>query len=908
MGRKSPSTIGSDPRGSAMGARRRRPGVYAPVADAKRCHGRHQTRATAVLEGTKPDKSQLRGEPVSTATVEGLPTWLREWRHTNRWTQERLAEALGYEVSYVAKIERGRRRPTEQFVARLADVAAMPKQELLRLCRRPTARLRLPVPAGAVVGRVTEIADLRKLLQARQVVTLVGAPGIGKTTLAIETAWRVAEEYRDGVCFVPLSDVCEPDSVTAAVVENLGLAEQGGRQTDAVLKEAVRNRDMLLVLDNFEHLLPARDLVQELVLHAPGVRVLATSREAVGVAGEHVYVVRPLALPGPSGELEEAGRCPAVEVFVTRSRLVRPDFALTAANVRPVVEICRRLDGLPLGITLAAAASKILSPSDIVRSLGPRLELPADAATGPVVDRQLTAALDWSWDLLQRGQQRLFARLGVFAGGYSLAAVEAVCAGDEGEGGEDVLAVLAALESKSLVEAVASKTGVSRFTSLETVRRYAQDRLRESGCLNEFRNRHCSYYVELVGSAEPHLTGGGDQPRWLSVLDEDQVNLKAAFEWSLLHQPTTALRLAATLWRFFFMRRMSEGRRWLKAALHAAPGRSIHHLKALNGLSMLARHQGDLDLALDCLGRSKTLALELGAESELAFAVLTEGNVADQRGAYDVAERCLQEATALYRHIGEERGVGHGLNGLGVIALRRNDNQSATERFLEALNRFRALNDRWSVAITATNLGWVAEMEGELGEAGDWYEESRQIRQGIGDDYACGKSLADLGRIARRQKDAARAAELLEEALHVFHRAGDRRLAAACLVELAAVATQRRRLDMAARLLGAAEGIRESLGTPAWPEEMALHDTVVESLQLGSRSGAVGRALRIGRALSLEDAVDLVAGGVWPPAYRRWATTPIRPEGLPATASRSGGPLHSGRKASTRMSHVGWDG
>ena len=821
---------------------------------------------------------------MSNATVEGLPVWLREWRHTNRWTQERLAEALGYEVSYVAKIERGRRRPTEQFVSRLADVAAMPKQELLRLCRGPTARLRLPVRPGAVVGRATEIAELRKLLQTRRCVTLVGAPGIGKTTLAIEVAWQVAEDYRDGACFVPLADVCDLDSVTSVVVRKLGLAEPGGRDSEEVLKEALRNRTMLLVLDNFEHVLPARSLVENLILDAPRVRVLATSREAVGVAGEQAYAVRPLALPDPAGELEDVESSAAVEVFVTRSRLVRPDFTLTAANVRPVVEICRRLDGLPLAITLTAAASKIFSPSDIARSLGPRLELPAVTATEPRADLRLTAALDWSWDLLQPSEQRLFARLGVFAGGYSLAAVETICAkSEDGEGTEDILAVLAALESKSLVEAVPSKTGVSRFTSLETIRRYAEHRLRESGRLDGLRERHCSYYADLVGKAEPHLTGGGDQSRWLSVLDEDYANLVAAFEWSLMQEPMTALRMGATLWRFFFMRSMSEGRRWLKAALQAAPGRSIHHAKALNGLSMLARHQGELNVALACLEQSRVLALELGAKSELAFAILTEGNVADQRGDYDGAERCLEEATALYREIGEERGVGHGLNGLGVIAIRRNDNQSATERFLEALNRFRSLNDRWSVAITTTNLGWVAEMEGELREARDWYEESCQIRKGIGDAYAYAKSVADLGRIARRQNDAARAAELLEQALHGFHRSGDRRLAAACLVELAAVAAQRKRRDIAARLLGAADGIRQSLGTPAWPDEMALHDKVVESLQLGSSDAAVGKALRIGRALSLEDAVDLVVGGTWPPAYRRWASPPIRRDGLPAT-------------------------
>lgn len=819
---------------------------------------------------------------MSLTTGEGLPTWLRQWRHTNRWTQERLAEALGYEVSYVAKIERGRRRPTEQFVARLAAVAAIPTQDLLQLCRRPTARVRLPIPQGNVVGRAAEIGEVGALLRDHRCVTLVGAPGIGKTSLALEVAWHVADEYRDGACFVSLADVSEPDAVGAAVVRALGLAEQGARHPDELLVEALRNRVMLLVLDNFEHVLGATPLVERLVHDTASVRVLVTSREAMGLASEEACPVRPLPFPDPSGPLDDVEDYPAVEVFVTRSRVARPDFALTAANVRPVAEICSRLDGLPLAITLAAAASRILSPVDIARSLGPRLELPADAAAGPLVDRRLTAALDWSWDLLKPSQQSLFARLGVFPGSPALAAVETICAEDED--GADVLAGLAALESKSLVEAVHSDTGQSRFTLLETVRRYAEQRLRESGRLDEFRDRHCSYYVDLVEAAEPHLTGGRDQARWLSALDEEYANLAAAFEWSLQRCPANALRLAGALRRFFSMRRISEGRRWLKAALEADAGPTLAYLKALNGHAVLARAQGDLDLALSHLDQARVLALRLGAKSELALAQLGHGNVADQRGSYDVAERCFQDATSIYGELGDERGVGHGLNWLGVIALRREDLHSASERFLEALNRFRGLNDRWSVAVTATNLGWVAEMENELAEARDWYEESRQIREGIGDEYACARSTADLGRIARRRKDSARAAELLEQALHAFHRCGDRRLAAACLVELGAVAAQRRRRDMAARLLGAAEGIRNRLGTPAWPDEMALQEQVIESLRLATDEDTVRRAVRMGRALSLEDAVELVEGGAWPPAYRRW-TVPPAPDAVPATAS-----------------------
>ena len=823
--------------------------------------------AAFAAEGTKPDKT---GRPVAAMTTtngEGLACWLRQWRHTNRWTQERLAEALGYEVSYVAKIERGRRRPTEQFVSRLAEVTATPRPQLLQLCRRPTARLRLTVPAEAAVGRSREIEEVSALLARASCTSLVGAPGVGKTTLAIEVAWHVAEHYRDGVCLVPLAEASDRTDVAAAIVQHLGLAEHGGRSHEELFLENLRHRRMLLVLDNFEHVLDARPLVEEILLDARQVRVLITSREALGVAGETEYAVRPLAFPDPSGDLDGAAHYPAVQAFVGRSRLVRPDFALTESNLRAVVDICARLDGLPLAISLIAAASRLITPMDIARSLGPRLELAADGAPSTLVDRRLRASMDWSWELLQADQQNLLARLSVLASGYSLAAVEAICVGDRD--GADLLDDLAALESKSLVHSLPSETGISRFMSLDTVKRYAEGQLRASGRLEELRQRHCAYYATLVEDVEPHLTGGQDQSHWLRVLEEDHANVAAAFDWALLRQPTDALRIAGALWRYFSMRRVSEGRRWLQAALLRAPDGTSAYLKALIGSCVLARLQGDVDVADRGLDEARGLAVGLGARFELALAILNQGIVAEQRARYDVAERHFEEAMNLYMAIGEKRGVGHGLNCLGVIALRRNDNEVATDRFLQAISLFRELNDRWSVAVTATNLGWIAEVEGELADARDWYEESRQIRDGIGDEYAFARSTADLGRIARRQKDPVVASKLLNQALHVFGRTGDRRLSAACLVELGAVAAQQRRREMAARLLGAAQSVRESLGMPAWPEEQVLHDGVLESIG-AAKDGSILKALRTGRALTLEDAVELVDRGTWPPAYERW--------------------------------------
>jgi len=826
--------------------------------------------------------------PVGPADVDGLGPWVREWRHTNRWTQERLAEALGYDVSYVAKIERGSRRPTSQFLARLATVAATPKDDLLRASRRPSDRVRLPLPVFPLIGREVDAAEIGGLLRGgSRCVTLVGAPGIGKTSLAVEVAWQIAADFRHGACFVPLAEVVGPEAVASALVHRLGLREQDDNDpTDAVVA-ALREQHLLIVLDNFEHVLAASTIVERLLREAPYVRILATSREALALDEETSYRVKTLGFPDPSSEhLDDAEEYAAVRVFVDRSRVARPNFALTEANRRPVVEICARLDGLPLAINLTAAASRILSPSDIVRSLRDRLELPTDRSSGrgpdqrgdqfgdhfggragdPFTHGRLGSALDWSWELLDPGSRSLLARLGVFAGGCSLAAAEAVCSDD----GTDVLLGLTELEGKSLIQAVLTEDGESRFTCLETVRRYALGRLAERGELEGLRRRHCAYFVALAESAEVLITGHRDQGQWLRLLDQEYANLAAAFSWALDHDPGRALVMAAALSRFFSTRRLTEGRQWLGLALDQAGtgATSVAGTRALTGLGVLCRLQGDLDAADASLERARALAAELGAVKELASATLTLGIVAEDRAAYDAAEARFEEATALSVGIGDDRGAGHGLNGLGVIALRRNDTDQATARFMDALSLFRALDDPWSVAVTATNLGWIAETAGELSEAGVWYDECRQLRSLVGDEHGLARSAADLGRVARLRRDFARARSWMEEALRTFHRLGDRRLAAACLLELADIALERRRRDIAARLVGAAQAIRESLGTPAWPDEVALESQVLAELTSTMGAPAVHRARMVGRSLALDDAVDMVDSDSWPAAYR----------------------------------------
>jgi predicted ATPase/DNA-binding XRE family transcriptional regulator len=798
---------------------------------------------------------------------EGLEGWLRAWRHTNRWSQERLAEALGYDVSYVAKIEQGRRAPSRQFVARLAEVLEVPREELLRLQRRPSARIRLPVPDAPIVGRSEEVAEVtRKVRGSSRCLTLVGAPGIGKTSLALEVAWNLGQSLRHGACFVPLAEVPDAGSVLGAIVRRLELFEEPGRDLEHVLTEGLRHREMLLVLDNFEHVVGARSLVGQLARNAPQLRILVTSRQALDVPEETVYPVSALAFPAPgSSDPLRVQEFPAVQLFIDKSRRARADFSVTDANLSDVAEICARLDGLPLAITLTASASRILSPAGIAKGLAVRLELPTEADSDPLAHHCLRSALDWSWDLLPPTEQLVLASTGAFAGSFSLDALEWVC----GDRVDDVLSSIDALERKSLIQSLPCESGASsRFACLDTVRRYALERLAELSLQDQARARHFSYFLGLA-EREGSLLGGREQAQSLRRLDEDFANLQAAFVWAMEENPEGGLQLAAKLWRFFSLRHVSEGRRWLTRALQRDAARSVVLAEALNGLTVLARMQGNLDLAEHSVERARDVALAFGATAEVALAVLNRGIIDETRGAYDDANVRFEEALAAYKSIGDARGVGHATNCLGVIALRRDQRLVASMRFLEALGRFRSLDDQWSVAVTATNLGWIAETDGDLPEARDWYEETWQIWDSVGDEHGQGRALASLGRVERRSGDVERARELLQQALRTFFRLGDRRLAAACLVELAEISTQRNRLAVAARLLGATDALHESMGTSLWPDEAQLVSQIVTRLATRMGEATYTKARSVGRTLSLEDAINMVESDRWPPVAGR---------------------------------------
>jgi predicted ATPase len=433
----------------------------------------------------------------------------------------------------------------------------------------------LPEQLTSFVGREAELAEVRRLLDRTRLLTLTGAGGSGKTRLALDVAAQLLGEFGDGAFFVDLSSVTDPVLVPAVVARALRVPELPGRPILESLRDHLRDKELLLVVDNFEQVAEAGAVLEELLTTAPGVKVLVTSRVALALRGEQELVVPPLQLPHPQrlADADAVGRSEAVRLFVERAQAVRPEFRLTDQNAPAVAEITARLDGLPLAIELAATRTRVLTPEQMLPRLQQRLSmLTSGARTLPDRQRTLRDAIAWSYDLLEEAERRLFARLSVFAGGWTLESAEAVC---DPEGlGLDALDGLASLVGQSVVVRTEPAEGQPRFSMLETIREFGQERLAEDGDLEQVRRRHAEHFLDPALAAEPHLTGA-DQGEWLDRCDLEQANLRAALRWAAdAGQADRAQEAAGALWRFWQQRgHLTEGRRRLEELLALPLGR-----------------------------------------------------------------------------------------------------------------------------------------------------------------------------------------------------------------------------------------------------------------------------------------------------------------------------------------------
>ena len=667
---------------------------------------------------------------------------------------------------------------------------------------RPGAKYHLPVPPTPLIGRRLEIAAVSALLRTdARLVTLVGPGGTGKTRLAVAVAADLAPELRDGAAFVDLSAINDPELLLPTIAHELGL--ETGKPLAAHLSE----RTLLLVLDNLEQIVEAAPRLAELLSAAPRLRILATSRAALRLSGEHEYPVPPLPLPDAGASLEVLARSDSVRLFADRARAVSPGFSLDESNSEQVGAICRRLDGLPLALELAAARSKLLPPAamldrlDDLASSGPR-----DA---PARQRTLAATIEWSYDLLGPEEQRVFVELGVFTGGCTIDAAETVC-----NAGLDALA---SLVDNSLLRQREGSDGAPRFTMLETVRRFATDRL--DG--HDARRRHADWMVELAEAAQAHWLASGDPVAWLDRIGDELDNARSALRWALdTGHVETALRLATALRTFWEVRgHFPEGGRWIEEALarddHVPP--QVRG-KALSVAGTIAFRTGDLTRAGERYEEGLAIWRELDDTEQIARSLSDVGTVAAGVGEFETARKLLGESAVVFREIGEDKRLAIVLSNLGHVAGELQDYKTAIEVSKEALAIEEQLGRTPNKAITLMNLGTYAQESGDNDGAREW------LRR-------CLSLAVEL-----------KYTELMAYALGVAVR----------------LSVAEREFERAARLAGVTDGLLEDAGVPLQTSEQAKFEAAKTAARDRLGDDAYESAHAAGRAADALNEASLV--------------------------------------------------
>ncbi|MGH2372250.1 MAG: tetratricopeptide repeat protein [bacterium] len=655
------------------------------------------------------------------------------------------------------------------------------------------------------IGREREMTEIKLLLSTARLVTLQGPGGTGKTRIALHAAADLIEHFPDGVWLAELAPLSDPALLPQTVATVFSVREQPGRAFIDSLVDYLRAKELLLVLDNCEHLVESSaHLAHGLLLGCPKLRILATSREILSTAGEVVYRVPPLARPDPRRVLSLEGltQFDAARLFMERAVLSKPSFVVTDTNAPAVAQVCHRLDGIPLAIELAAARVKVLSVEQIAQRLDDRFRLLTGGQRAALPHHQtLQATVEWSYDLLSEQERLLFRRLSVFAGGFTLEAAEAVCAG-EGIGEFDVLDLLARLIDKSLA-LTEELHGDIRYRLLETIRHYSRERLEESGEADLVRRRHLEWHMGLAEQAEPELRGF-NQIAWLDRLEIDHDDLRAALEWSKTVNASgeMGLRLAGALYRFWGLRGyLSEGRHWLDTLLAISNGGPQPRIKALHGAGVLAYYQGDYKRATTLCEEALALSKGLGDERAVAATLTILGNVARNRGEYARAAQLYEESLVLCQHVGDKWGLANTMSHFGNVVRSQGNYPRAKGLLEESLALWREVGDKWGLATCLSHLGTVMGNQGDYDRAIDLHEESLALRRELRDKVNVGASLMSLGAVALNRADYERAQELFEETLSLRRELGDKPSVAGSLGNLGIVAYYLGDYDRAAGLL-----------------------------------------------------------------------------------------------------------
>lgn len=693
---------------------------------------------------------------------------------------------------------------------------------LLTLDAHPT---NLPVQPTPLIGREKQIDVLKQLLDSRaRLVTLTGPGGVGKTRLGLQAAADLCDSFEDGVYWVNLAPLLDPSLVISTITQVLGVMESGSQSLLESLKEFIRPKKMLLLLDNFEQVIAAAPQVADLLYVSAPLRILVTSREPLRLRGEHEFPVAPLALPDLKQVRNQAepaaaiSQYAAVALFIQTALAVKPDFAVTNQNALAVAEICVRLDGLPLAIELAAARSKLLSPQAILARMQSSLAfLTSGARDLPARHQALRSTIAWSYDLLGDSAKKLFRRLAVFAGGWTLEAAEAVC-NVAGDLNVDVLDEMESLLDNSLLTQSIGEDGEMRFGMLETIREYAMERLLESGEIDHLRQRQAQFYLALIEQAEPELIAS-DQARWVNRLNTEHGNIRAVLTWSQQHAVELGLKLCGSIWHFWDMRSfIGEGRSWLETFIAQSPPPTAARGKALQAANVFAVYQGEYETAQAHMEEALSIFQQLGDQQGIATAFNELGVIARYRGECAAARQLFEQSLAIKRELGNEWLIANSVMNLGLIASDQSDYASAYRLHQESLAIYRALDEKHGIAMASGNLGHVAMHLGRLDEARVWQAESLQLFKEVGDNDG------------------------LTE----------------CLERLAMLANANANFRRAAQLFGAASVLRKEAGTSLAPVEQAECDGALNATHAQLDAATFDTAWAEGQAMTMEQIVDEV--------------------------------------------------
>jgi predicted ATPase len=725
----------------------------------------------------------------------------------------------------------------------------------------------LPLPASTFIGRKNETSALLELLSGARVLTLLGSGGCGKTRLLLHVGAQVADRFGDGVFFAELAPLSSADSVVHAIAAALGVRETAGTPLAQVLVEHLRDKQLLLQLDNCEHLIDAcADIAEKLTRRCPRLTILASSRQPLGIDGEQRYRVPSLSLPrgDEPADLGAIQAYESVQLFIDRARRIAPGLELTDDDVPALASICRHLDGIPLALELAASRTATMSLAQLDRRLDDRFQLLTGGLRTALPRQQtLRSLIDWSYGLLSDPEKTAWQRLAVFHDGWTLEAADRVGLADAADEAS-TLDLLTSLVDKCLV--VEPSGPGFRYRMLETLRQYAHERLLESGQHDLARARHLDHYVELAEAAKPHLRGP-EQATWLDRLQREHENLGSAIDCSLSSDSTSsmALRLCWALWQYWFARgHLGAGRRFCQRALDAAGADVPDDLRGrvLHASAALAYFQSDYAAARALHQQAVAVRRELGDATALSSSLSSLAAVHIAEGDFESAESVLEEGLALARTLGDEANLSGCLLNLGLVARQKGDDDRAKGLYAESLAIRRRLGSFKGIAQSLTNLAEIDFDRGDFAAAQSLQEESLSLMRKVGDRTGIATNLHNLGNLAYERGNALSALQLHLESLQTFATLGASDGVAYSLEGVAAAACALGDLGSGANLWGAAERLREVIGAPLPVNQLARYRRAIARAR-SARAGDLepfDLAWQDGRRLTTDQASELAAG------------------------------------------------